>query len=120
MGHSKKETKIDLSMRGLQNNEKVKVTLRIEKEGKYYQRTINPEWICAMADLQYMIDSSWDTIELNGLEQTVGEFFKIMDIFDGIWHGNNTYRLDLDNKLKKTKHKYYPWGVKPRWKKIKE
>lgn len=77
--------------------------------------------VCALFDLQYMLDDVWDTIKLNKMDEDLMKFFKIIEHVDDAMHDNMLGHYDKKTgKIvwrKKEKGEYL-FG-KPRWKKLK-
>lgn len=64
----------------------IKIILRLEKDGKYIEKRLSKKMICALFDLQYMIDD-WSTIKLNKIDKDINKFFRIIEYFDNVMHG---------------------------------
>jgi hypothetical protein len=99
--------------------ESVRIILRVEREGRYFEKELAWRMICALFDLQFMIaDETWETIKLNEMDKELDDFFKIIEIVDIAMHGDKigTYKK---GKLvwRKKKDDEYQHG-KPDWKKI--
>lgn len=122
-------------MRKKRNN--TRIFIRLEKNGKYIQKRLTKRMICALFDLQYMMDEAWDTIELNKMDKELGDFFKIVEQIDEAMHKPVLYSFTsakhhvgrdkkgklqiINRKSKRIETKMegddFTYG-KPKWKKI--
>ena len=118
---------------------KTRIIIRVEKDGKYVEKELTQRMVCALFDLQYMIDEVWDTIKLNKMDKDLADFFRIAEFIDDISHEErigynedkllNRFHITKDKKgnfktignkrvWKKKSNEEYIFG-KPRWRKIK-
>lgn len=110
-----------------------KIFIQLEKNGRYIQKKLTKRMICALFDLQYMMDETWDTVELNKMDKELRDFFRIIEHVDDAIHGNEIGITEPakqhigDNKVVQQERKVvwrkkedgeYLFG-KPRWRKIK-
>ena len=120
---------------------KTRIIIRVEKDGKYVEKELTQRMVCALFDLQYMIDEVWDTIKLNKMDKDMDDFFRIAEFIDECSHEEkigyrqymqpNRFHVAHDKKgnfkaiqqekkrvWRKRKDDEYVFG-KPKWRKIK-
>lgn len=115
----KRKQRIKKAFKELDKN---KITLRLERDGKYIEKKITPRMVCALFDLQYMMDNAWETIKLNKMTREMKQFFRIIEYFDDAMHGDKIGHFDKkSNKIiwRKKKDEDYLFG-KPDWKPVKK
>lgn len=97
-----------------------KIILRLEKDGKYIEKRLTRRMVCALFDLQFMINGIWKTIKLNKMDKDLIKLFKIVSHIDDAMHGNKTGTYDKKKKkvIWTDKHKGEWLFGKPKWKKI--
>lgn len=97
----------------------LKITIRLEKEGKYIEKKLTPRMVCDIFDLHYILTpDNWKDMITNKMDKRVAKFFYIMSFLDSAMHGNKLYRAK-GNTFVESKEKDYTHG-KPKWKKIKK
>lgn len=115
----KVQAKVRKELKSQENQTKkkpVKIVLRIEKMGRYIEEKITKKQICALFDLQYMMDETWSTLKLNKIDKDISKFFGIIDHIDEAMHGGAPIPLN-GHSVEKSKGKFYLCG-KPNWKRI--
>lgn len=77
--------------------------------------------ICALFDLQYILNDVWDTLKLNKMDKDMGEFFRIIDYIDEAMHGGcvGVYDKNKDDYVVRKKKKNEYLVEEPKWQKIK-
>ena len=101
-----------------------KIVIRMEREGKYTEQRLKPSMVCALFDLQFMLDDVWHTLKLNKLDKDMAGFFEIIDYLDDSLHGSQVSYYNTQTKRwkhrEKTKKDYPKHSLgKPKWGEVK-
>ena len=91
------------------------VTLRVERNGRFVSKRITQKMMCALFDLQFMMEDTWDTVKLNKMDKDLQDAFAIISHIDAAMHNNEVYSCE-GKKFVKEKDKNYMFG-KPNWRK---
>lgn len=91
---------------------KPKITLRLEKDGRYIQRILSERMICALFDLQFMIDGNLPLVnfELDGLAKKHKKNKKLVSLIKQVKKINNsmnTWNTLEINDMSKEIHEFF-------------
>lgn len=77
----------------------MKITITLENNEKIVTRNLTKKMVCALFDLQYMLDDNiWKTAKLNNMDKDLEKAFKAIEYIDKKMHDMDTV---LQKKIKK-------------------
>lgn len=101
-------------------NKKVKIIIRLEKEGKFIEKVIPHGVLCGFVDLQWMLIGAVDIEKsFKGIKKDVDKMFDILSHFDEAAHAPYLGTMEKGKMTwRKMKRREYTWGA-PKWRRIK-